>query len=26
VLPPPEAGPRLGSGAVRRLFGGLRRR
>jgi hypothetical protein len=26
VLPPPETGPRLGSGAVKRLFGGLRRR
>ena len=26
VLPPPEAGPRPGSGAVKRLFGSLRRR
>jgi hypothetical protein len=26
VLPPPETGSRLGSGAVKRLFGGLRRR
>jgi hypothetical protein len=26
VLPPPETGPSLGSGAVKRLFGGLRRR
>jgi hypothetical protein len=26
VLPPPETGPRPGSGAVKRLFGGLRRR
>jgi hypothetical protein len=24
--PPPQVGPRLGSGAVKRLFGGLRRR
>jgi hypothetical protein len=26
VLPPPEAGPRPGGRAVKRLFGGLRRR
>jgi hypothetical protein len=26
VLPAPEKGPRPGSGAVKRLFGGLRRR
>jgi hypothetical protein len=26
VLPAPETGPRPGSGAVKRLFGGLRRR
>jgi hypothetical protein len=26
ALPPPETGPRLGTGAVKRLFGGLRRR
>jgi hypothetical protein len=26
VLPPPETGPRPGSGTVKRLFGGLRRR
>ena len=26
VLPSPETGPRPGSGAVKRLFGGLRRR
>jgi hypothetical protein len=26
VLPPPETGARLGTGAVKRLFGGLRRR
>jgi hypothetical protein len=26
VLPPPESGPRLNTGAVKRLFGGLRRR
>jgi hypothetical protein len=26
VLPPPETGPRPGTGAVKRLFGGLRRR
>ena len=26
VLPPPETGPRPGTGGVKRLFGGLRRR
>jgi hypothetical protein len=26
ALPPPETGTRLGTGAVKRLFGGLRRR
>jgi hypothetical protein len=26
VLPPPETGPRPGTGAVKRLFGSLRRR
>ena len=26
ALPPPDTGPRLNTGAVKRLFGGLRRR